>query len=205
MRGSGSGIRTHDLRVMSPTSYRCSIPHRRRGGQVAKARLGGARGCAAQSAEQIKPSAISTTQLHPLPGFHLSPIKPVVFRWPYPLYGGGSAHLEVGFALRCFQRFSCPDMATRRWGSAPQPAHQRSVHPGPLVLGAVPRNAPAPAEDRDRTVSRRSEPSSRAALMGEQPNPWDRLQPQDATSRHRGAKPCRRCELSGKISLLSPG
>ena len=24
--GSGSGIRTHDLRVMSPTSYRCSIP-----------------------------------------------------------------------------------------------------------------------------------------------------------------------------------
>ena len=31
----------------------------------------------------------------------------------------------------------------------------------------------------------RSEPSSRAALMGEQPNPWDLLQPQDATSRHR--------------------
>ena len=31
----------------------------------------------------------------------------------------------------------------------------------------------------------RSEPSSRAALMGEQPNPWDLLRPQDATSRHR--------------------
>ena len=150
-------------------------------------------------------SAISTTQLHPLPGFHLSPIKRVVFPWPYPLNGGGSAHLEVGFALRCFQRFSCPDIATQRWRSALQLAHQRSVHPGPLVLGAVPRNAPTPTEDRDRTVSRRSEPSSRAALMGEQPNPWDRLQPQDATSRHRGAKPCRRCELSGKISLLSPG
>ena len=30
--------------------------------------------------------------------------------------------------------------------------------------------------------------------MGEQPNPWDLLQPQDATSRHRGAKPCRRCD-----------
>ena len=59
--------------------------------------------------------------------------------------------------------------------------------------------------DMDRTVSRRSEPSSRAALMGEQPNPWDRLQPQDATSRHRGAKPPRRCELLGEISLLSPG
>ena len=57
----------------------------------------------------------------------------------------------------------------------------------------------------DRTVSRRSEPSSRAALMGEQPNPWDLLQPQDATSRHRGAKPPRRCGLLGEISLLSPG
>ena len=58
--------------------------------------------------------------------------------------------------------------------------------------------------DRDRTVSRRSEPSSRTALIGEQPNPWDLLQPQDAMSRHRGAKPCRRCELLGRISLLSP-
>jgi len=58
--------------------------------------------------------------------------------------------------------------------------------------------------DRDRTVSRRSEPSSRTALMGEQPNPWDLLQPQDATSRHRGAKPFRRCGLLGRISLLSP-
>ena len=47
----------------------------------------------------------------------------------------------------------------------------------------------------DRTVSRRSEPSSRTALIGEQPNPWDLLQPQDAMSRHRGAKPKRRCEL----------
>ncbi len=59
--------------------------------------------------------------------------------------------------------------------------------------------------DRDRTVSRRSEPSSRAALIGEQPNPWDLLQPQDATSRHRGAEPPRRCELLGEISLLSRG
>jgi hypothetical protein len=61
-----------------------------------------------------------------------------------------------------------------------------------------------PATDRDRTVSRRSEPSSRATLMGEQPNPWDLLQPQDVTSRHRGAKPLRRYELLGVISLLSP-
>ena len=62
----------------------------------------------------------------------------------------------------------------------------------------------APTPDRDRTVSRRSEPSSRAALIGEQPNPWDLLQPQDATSRHRGAKPPRRYERLGEISLLSP-
>ena len=87
---------------------------------------------------------------------------------------------------------------------AAQPANRRSVHHGPLVLVAAPRKTPTPTIDRDRTVSRRSEPSSRATLMGEQPNPWDLLQPQDVTSRHRGAKPPRRCELLGVISLLSP-
>jgi hypothetical protein len=88
---------------------------------------------------------------------------------------------------------------------ARQLIHHRSVHPGPLVLGAAPFKYPTPTTDRDRTVSRRSEPSSRAALMGEQPNPWNLLQLQDATSRHRGAKPPRRCGLLGEISLLSPG
>ncbi len=68
---------------------------------------------------------------------------------------------------------------------AGQLVHHRSVHPGPLVLGAAPLKSPTPVLDRDRTVSRRSEPSSRTALMGEQPNPWDVLPPQDATSRHR--------------------
>ena len=88
---------------------------------------------------------------------------------------------------------------------AVQLAHQRFVHPGPLVLGTAPLKSPAPTADRDRTVSRRSEPSSRAALMGEQPNPWDLLQPQDVTSRHRGAERRRLCELLGATSLLSPG
>src|SRR6218665_488057 len=88
---------------------------------------------------------------------------------------------------------------------AEQLTHQRFVQPGPLVLGSDPLKFPARAEDRDRTVSRRSKPSSRTALMGEQPNPWDLLQPQDAMSRHRGAKPSRRYGLLGKISLLSPG
>ena len=87
---------------------------------------------------------------------------------------------------------------------AAQPADQRSVQHGPLVLVSGPRKSPTPTIDRDRTVSRRSEPSSRATLMGEQPNPWDLLQPQDVTSRHRGAKPLRRYELLGGISLLSP-
>ncbi len=86
---------------------------------------------------------------------------------------------------------------------APQQVHQRYVHPGPLVLRADPLNSPTPTADRDRTVSRRSEPSSRTTLIGEQPNPWDLLQPQDVMSRHRGAKLCRRYGLLGKISLLS--
>src|SRR5438128_4165830 len=88
---------------------------------------------------------------------------------------------------------------------AVQLAHQRFVRPGPLVLGTAFLKSPTATADRDRTVSRRSKPSSRTALMGEQPNPWDRLQPQDATSRHRGAKPSRRYGLLGKMSLLSPG
>ena len=87
---------------------------------------------------------------------------------------------------------------------AGQPVNQWYVRHGPLVLVSEPLKSPAPTIDRDRTVSRRSEPSSRAALMGEQPNPWDLLQPQDATSRHRGAKPSRRYGLLGMISLLSP-
>ena len=87
---------------------------------------------------------------------------------------------------------------------AAQLIHQRCVRPGPLVLRSCPLNLLAPTTDRDRTVLRRSEPSSRATLIGEQPNPWDLLQPQDVTNRHRGAKPPRRCGLLGEISLLSP-
>ena len=96
------------------------------------------------------------------------------------------------------------DLDTQLMRLVAQLVHQRSTPPGPLVLGRSLLKYPAPATDRDRTVLRRSEPSSRTALMGGQPNPWDRLQPQDAMSRHRGAKPPRRCELLGEISLLSP-
>ena len=87
---------------------------------------------------------------------------------------------------------------------AGQLVHQRFVHPGPLVLGTDPFNIPSPTVDRDRTVSRRTEPSSRTALIGEQPNPSHLLQREDAMSRHRGAKPDRRYGLLDPISLLSP-
>jgi hypothetical protein len=86
---------------------------------------------------------------------------------------------------------------------ARQQVHQRCVHPGPLVLGTALLKTPTPAADRDRTVSRRSEPNSRTSLNGEQPYPWDLLQPQDEMSRHRGAKQRRRCGRLGAISLLS--
>jgi hypothetical protein len=97
--------------------------------------------------------------------------------------------------------------STRSYPAMPlarQPDHQWCVHPGPLVLGATPLKTPTPMADRDRTVSRRSKPSSRTTLIGEQPNPWELLQPQDVMSRHRGAKHCRRYGLLGSISLLSP-
>src|ERR687894_102688 len=98
-------------------------------------------------------------------------------------------------------------LAVRSYPAVPlarQLAHQRYVPPNPLVLGREPLKSPAPATDRDRPVSRRSKPSSRTAFIGEQPNPWELLHPQDAMSRHRGAKPPRRCERSEEISLLSP-
>ncbi len=85
-----------------------------------------------------------------------------------------------------------------------QPRHQRFPLPGPLVLRSASFNLLTPTVDRDRTVSRRSKPSSRTTLMGEQPNPWNLFQLQDVMSRHRGAKRSRQYELSRIISLLSP-
>ena len=109
----------------------------------------------------------------------------------------------MGFLLICFQQLSSPHLTTQRLLLAQKLVHQWCVLPGPLVLRKAPFNTLTLTPDMDRTVSRRSEPSSRTALMGEQPNPWDVLPPQVAMSRHRGAKPPRRCELLGEISLLS--
>jgi hypothetical protein len=87
---------------------------------------------------------------------------------------------------------------------APQFIHHWYAHFGPLVLEAASLNFPTLMADRNRPVSQRSEPNSRTALTGEQPDPWDILLPQDAMSRHRGAKQRRRYELLDVISLLSP-
>ena len=99
--------------------------------------------------------------------------------------------------LRCFQHLSLPHIATQlcpwqnNWYTSGASIPVSRTKDSSLKF-------PTPTTDRDRTVSRRSEPSSRTALMGEQPNPWGRLQPQDAMSRHRGAKPPRRCGLLGR-------
>ena len=132
------------------------------------------------------------------PSLHLHPINVVVYNDPE------KSNLVAGFVLRCFQHLSDPDLDTRQCTWRHNRQTVRSVQHGPLVPVSEPRKFHTPTIDRDRTVSRRSEPSSRATLMGEQPNPWDLLQPQDVTSRHRGAKPFRRYELLGMISLLSP-
>ena len=146
---------------------------------------------------------MSTSPLNTLLCLHAWPLNPVVYRESY-LLSRERSHLGTGFPLRCFQRLSVPHIATQHVPLVRQLGDQRCVHSGPLVLGATSLKSLTPVADRDRTVSRRSEPSSRTTLIGEQPNPWDLLQPQDVMSRHRGAKLHRRYGLLDGISLLSP-
>ncbi len=153
---------------------------------------------------RISPRSISTRPLNALLRLHSVPSYPVLSGGSYCLIGMGYLILRGASRLDAFSVYPCRTRLPCD-GIGSQQVHRRSVHPGPLVLRTAPLKYPAPTPDRDRTVSRRSEPSSRTALIGEQPNPWDRIQPQAAMSRHRGAKPLRRCELLGGISLLSPG
>src|SRR5947209_3576041 len=97
----------------------------------------------------------------------------------------GRPHLAEGFTLRCLQRLSWPNVGYPAVPRARQLAHQRFVPLNPLVLERKLLKSPTPTTDRDRPVSRRSKPSSRTAFIGEQPNPWELLHPQDAMSRHR--------------------
>ena len=145
-----------------------------------------------------EPRAISTARLNASPRLHLRPIDVVVC--------DGPRRDLISESASCLDAFSTYPVRTRLPGCAPggttgapevRPARSSRTSAGSPQVST-------PTTDRDRTVSRRSEPSSRATLMGEQPNPWDLLQPQDVTSRHRGAKPLRRYELLGGISLLSP-
>ena len=151
-------------------------------------------------------STISTSQLKPLRVLHLRPINQVVYlesssRYCYregDLILGWASHLDAfsAYPFRTWLPSNCSWWNS--WDTRGSSTRVLSYY------GQLPFKSPATTTDRDRTVSRRSEPSSRTALMGEQTNPWDLLQPQDAMSRHRGAKPGRRCELSDPISLLSP-
>ncbi len=149
--------------------------------------------------------SISTGGLNTLLHLHLRPINLVISKGT-----SNSGEPELGYLilrwawhLDAFSAYpfkhSYPAMLL-----AEQLVHQRFVRVNPLVRNTAPLKYPAPTEDRDQTVSRRFEPSSRTALTGEQPDPWDLLQPQDAMSRHRGANPPRRCGLLEAISLLSP-
>ena len=150
-------------------------------------------------------STISTGKLKQLLVLHCPPINLLVLKGCHPPCGGTISYLGGGFPLRCFQRLSVGNLATQRCrkisttGTPGIPSSQssRTRDESPQISTVV--------LDRDRTVLRRSEPSSRTALTGEQPDPWELLHPQDAMSRHRGAKPHRRYGRLGAISLLSPG
>ena len=115
----------------------------------------------------------------------------------------GNSYLGVGFAL---------NMLSALISSAHSyPAMQQAATTGTLEMRSSRSSRKISSKfltimpDINRTVSRRSEPSSRTTLTGEQPDPWKVLPLQDVMSRHRGAKPRRLCELLGAISLLSPG
>ncbi len=148
-----------------------------------------------------KRSAVSTGRLSRSPGVHARPIDPVVSREPSVSTEARSRGEFHAYMPSAFIRSARGHPAVPR---VRQPVNQRRVPPSPLVLGREPLRPPPPAADRDRPVSRRSKPSSRTTFIGEQPNPWELLHPQDVMSRHRGAKPPRRCERSEEISLLSP-
>ncbi len=119
---------------------------------------------------------------------HLRPINVVVSYDPQGILSW------EGFARRCFQRLSCPNVATQHCTCAAQLVHQRFVQPGPLVLRSDPSNFLVPTTDRDRTVSRRSEPSSRATFNRRTAEPLGLLQPGCDEPTYRG--PNRRVDMS---------
>jgi|SRR5882724_2635694 len=73
--------------------------------------------------------SISTLRLNTLLCLYLGPINVVVY------YETILPNLGVGFVLRCFQRLSLPNIATRQLHLVAKPVDQRFVQPSPLVLG----------------------------------------------------------------------
>ena len=166
--------------------------------------------------------AIRTGSLRGLPRVHVPPIEQVVSLRPRRhLILGRASHLDAvsAYPFRTWSPSGAPGgtagtpavrpSRSLRTGRAARPRPVPNTagpdQPAPWDVGTASRKCRTPATDSDRSDSRRSTPSSRAALMGEQPNPWDLLQPQDAASRHRGTKPRRRWGLSGGIGPSSPG
>ena len=151
----------------------------------------------------IKSSSVSTGSLNALLRVHVPPIYLVVSQGTLEFY---SYEISSWRRLHAYM-LSAFILSAVSYPAAPlarRLERQSRLPLSPFVLKRYLRKFRAPTADRDRPVSRRSEPSSRTALIGEQPNPWELLHPQDAMSRHRGAKPLRRCGRSGAISLLSP-
>jgi hypothetical protein len=58
--------------------------------------------------------SISIGKLHALLHFHIQPINVVVFDKPLETLRSERSHLGAGFPLRCFQRLSFPNIATRQ-------------------------------------------------------------------------------------------
>ncbi len=151
------------------------------------------------------PRVIRTGRLHLLPGFHFPPINRVIFPDPYRLRVVGGLILGWASRLDAFSGYpdpawlpgacrGCDSRDTRGWS------------PGILSYDLeLPSSLQRPRRIGTDLSHDGLNPAHVPLFMGEQPNPWDLLQPQDAMSRHRGAKLRRRWERSGAISLLSPG
>jgi hypothetical protein len=69
--------------------------------------------CVCTRSNSGKPSAMRTARLHGSPRFHLPSRCPVVCGGPYLAYSSETGHLLARFPLRCFQRFSLPNVATQ--------------------------------------------------------------------------------------------
>ncbi|CDG65612.1 hypothetical protein MBMB1_1766 [Methanobacterium sp. MB1] len=129
---------------------------------------------------------------------HPSPIKQVFYSYPKScLFSGETSGLDA-FSLYNLAR-SCPAMPYQTTGR-PEAPTARSSRTG----ATFPSDNKTIPLDSNQPVSRRSKPSSRSPLMGEQPHPWVMLHTQDGKNRHRSSKPQGRYGLLPATTQLSP-